>query len=113
LQRALVRNLSVLAERASKLDLIPLWAGQSAGLSRLSDAKTLLQSLVAEVSAIAGPALRWSHERRELRSSKQNRWNSTGLAGAMNFAGLILRTLTKDLKENSTPIGRWCSKEHR
>ena len=67
LQRALVRNLSVLAERASKLDLIPLWAGQSAGLSRQSDAKTLLQSLVAEVSAIAGAALRWSHERRELR----------------------------------------------
>lgn len=81
LQRALVRNLAVLAERASKLDLVPLWAGQSAGLSRQSDTKTLLQSLVAEVSDIAGHALRWSQERRELLSSKENRWNSTGFAG--------------------------------
>lgn len=50
---ALVRNLSIVAERASKPALLPLWAGQSAGLSRQSNAKTLLQTLVAEVSAIA------------------------------------------------------------
>ena len=81
LQRALVRNLSIVAERASKPDLLPLWAGQSAGLSRQSNAKTLLQTLVAEVSAIADPVLRWSHERQELTNSKRNRWNSTGSVG--------------------------------
>jgi len=63
LQRYLVRNLSVLADKAGKPEFLPLWAGQSASLSRHSDAKTLLQTLVSEVSAIAGPVLRWSHER--------------------------------------------------
>jgi hypothetical protein len=81
LQRALVRNLSIVAERASKPDLLPLWAGQSVGLSRQSNAKTLLQTLVDEVSAIADPVLRWSHERQELTNSKRNRWNSTGSVG--------------------------------
>jgi nitronate monooxygenase len=58
LQRVLVRNLSILAEKAAKPELLPLWAGQSANLSRQSDAKTLLQTLVAEVSTIASPVLR-------------------------------------------------------
>lgn len=43
LQRALVKNLSVSAERAGAPELLPLWAGQSASLSRESDAQTLLQ----------------------------------------------------------------------
>ena len=63
LQRALVRNLSIPAEKAGKPELLPLWAGQSANLSRQSDAKALLQTLVSEVSAIAGPVLRWNRER--------------------------------------------------
>jgi nitronate monooxygenase len=63
LQRALVRNLSILAEKAAKTELLPLWAGQSANLTRHSDAKTLLQTLVSEVSSIAGPVLRWNQER--------------------------------------------------
>jgi nitronate monooxygenase len=63
LQRALVRNLSIPAEKAAKPELLPLWAGQSANLSRQNDAKTLLQTLVSEVSAIADPVLRWSRER--------------------------------------------------
>jgi len=63
LQRALVRNLSIPAENAAKPELLPLWAGQSANLSRQSDAKTLLRTLVSEVSAIAGPVLRWNRER--------------------------------------------------
>ena len=63
LQRALVRNLSIPAEKAAKPELLPLWAGQSANLSRQSDAKTLLRTLVSEVSAIAGPVLRWNRER--------------------------------------------------
>ena len=40
LQRALVKNLSTLAEKAAKPELLQLWAGQSANLSRQSDAKT-------------------------------------------------------------------------
>jgi nitronate monooxygenase len=63
LQRALVRHLSIPAEKAAKPEFLPLWAGQSANLARQSDAKTLLQTLVSEVSAIAGPVLRWNRER--------------------------------------------------
>lgn len=63
LQRNLVRNLSILAEKAARPQLLRLWAGQSANLSRHSDAKTLLETLVSEVSAIAGPVLRWNQER--------------------------------------------------
>src|SRR5271155_3143121 len=63
LQRALVRNLSIPAVQAAKPELLPLWAGQSANLSRQRDAKTLLESLVSEVSTIAGPVLRWNRER--------------------------------------------------
>jgi nitronate monooxygenase len=64
LQRALVRNLSAAAEKAAKPEFLPLWAGQSANLSRQSDARALLQTLVTEVSAIAGPVLQWNRERR-------------------------------------------------
>jgi nitronate monooxygenase len=69
LQRNLVRNLSVLAEKAAKPELLQLWAGQSANLSRQSDAETLLQTLVSEVSAIAGPVLRWNLEQREMKNA--------------------------------------------
>lgn len=61
LQRGLMRHLGVLADKASQPDLLQLWAGQSASLSRHTNATTLLQSLVAEVSSIAGPVLQWSH----------------------------------------------------
>ena len=63
LQRALVRNLSILAVKAAKPELLQLWAGQSANMSRYSDVKTLLQALVSEVSAIAGPVLCWNRDR--------------------------------------------------
>lgn len=63
LQRNLVRNLSILAEKAAQPQLLPLWAGQSANLSRHNNAETLLQALVSEVSAIAGPVLRWNRKR--------------------------------------------------
>ncbi len=62
-QRFLVRNLATLAEKAGKPEFLLLWAGQSANLSRHNDAKTLLQALVSEVSAIAGPVLSWNRER--------------------------------------------------
>jgi len=59
LQRALVKNLSAPAEAAGRADLVPLWAGQSANLSHGTDAATLLQKLVSEVSSIAGDVRRW------------------------------------------------------
>jgi len=60
LQRALVRNLSVGAEAAGRADLLPLWAGQSAMLSRCTDVSAFLSSLVEEVADIAGPVTEWS-----------------------------------------------------
>ena len=62
LQRALVKNLAVPAEGAGKVEFVPMWAGQSAGLSREHSAKALFEALVAEVSMIARPVLDWSHE---------------------------------------------------
>jgi nitronate monooxygenase len=52
LQRGLMRNLSIPAEKAGRADLLPLWAGQSANLSRCADVRTLLDSLVSGVSQI-------------------------------------------------------------
>jgi nitronate monooxygenase len=63
LQRFLVRNLTALAEKAVNPELLQLWAGQSASLSREGDAKALLQALVSEVSTVAGPVLGWNNGR--------------------------------------------------
>ena len=71
LQRALVRNLSMAAETAGRSDLLPLWAGQSAALSAHSDVSAFLDSLVEEVSAIAGPVVEWSADHR-MTSKKRN-----------------------------------------
>jgi nitronate monooxygenase len=65
LQRALVRNLAIPAEAAGRSDLLPMWAGQSANLSTCTDVSTFLNSLVEEVSEIAGPITQWSAARRE------------------------------------------------
>ena len=53
LQRILVKNLTVVAEKAVKPEFLQLWAGQSANLSRQNDAKTLLQTLISGVSTVA------------------------------------------------------------
>jgi len=53
LQRALVRNLAIPAEKAGRAELLPMWAGQSANLSHCDDLTTLLQTLVSEVTPIA------------------------------------------------------------
>src|ERR1700743_2165183 len=50
LQRTLMRNLAVPAQKAGRSELLALWAGQSAGIARHRDAATLLQSLVDGVS---------------------------------------------------------------
>jgi nitronate monooxygenase len=68
LQRGLVRNLSMAAEAAGRSDLLPLWAGQSANLSRCTDVSAFCNSLVKEVSQIAGPVIQWN--------ANQNRQNS-------------------------------------
>jgi nitronate monooxygenase len=53
LQRGLVRNLATAAEAAGRADLMPLWAGQSAGLFTCTDAVTFLGLLVEEVGELA------------------------------------------------------------
>ncbi|MBD0374002.1 MAG: nitronate monooxygenase, partial [Pyrinomonadaceae bacterium] len=63
LQRALVRHLSIPAENAGRLDLIPLWAGQSACLSHCEDVNAFLRNLVTQVSAIGGSVQHWSATR--------------------------------------------------
>jgi nitronate monooxygenase len=62
-QRALVRHLSIPAEKAGQEELLSLWAGQSASLSRHTDARTLLDALVKEISAIGEPVQSWSARR--------------------------------------------------
>jgi len=52
LQRILIKNLTVVAEKAAKPELLQLWAGQSANLSRQSDAQALLQTLISGISAV-------------------------------------------------------------
>jgi nitronate monooxygenase len=63
LQRFLVKNLAVLAEKNATPELLQLWAGQSAGLSRETDAKVLLQTLISEIAEVAGPVLSWNRKR--------------------------------------------------
>jgi nitronate monooxygenase len=60
LQRGVVRNLSIAAEAAGRSDLLPLWAGQSANLSTCTNVSALCNSLVEDVSQIAGPVIQWS-----------------------------------------------------
>jgi nitronate monooxygenase len=63
LQRALVRNLSIPAEKAGRPEFLPLWAGQSASLSHSTDVHTLLDTLVNEVSEIGSLVQSWSANR--------------------------------------------------
>ncbi len=63
LQRSLVRNLSIPAEAAGRPELLPLWAGQSANLSRCTDVRALLDTLVKEISEIGGAVQSWSARR--------------------------------------------------
>ena len=69
LQRGLVRNLTIAAEAAGRSDLVPMWAGQSANLSVCTDVSAFLNSLVEEVSEIAGPVIQWSANHRQKHST--------------------------------------------
>lgn len=51
LQRALMRHLAIPAQKAGNAELLALWAGQSAGLTRYRDIATFWEHLLAEVSA--------------------------------------------------------------
>jgi nitronate monooxygenase len=66
LQRALVRHLSIPVEKAGRPELLPLWAGQSANLSRIADVRILLDTLVREISEIGGTVQSWSARRRHI-----------------------------------------------
>ena len=54
LQRFLMRNVSGPAEKAGRKELIPMWAGQSANLTRFTKAAELVDALVSGVSALVG-----------------------------------------------------------
>jgi nitronate monooxygenase len=60
LQRGLLRHLSLPAERVGRPEFLPLWAGQSANLSRYANVHTLLDRLVIEVSEIGRAVQSWS-----------------------------------------------------
>lgn len=72
LQRYLVRNLSTLADRAGRPELIPMWAGQSANLARHTSATELLNELVSRISAIADPVLRFAGRERADRTGPRS-----------------------------------------
>jgi nitronate monooxygenase len=50
LQRALMRNLALPAQKAGRAELLALWAGQSANLARCPSAVELLESLVRDAA---------------------------------------------------------------
>ena len=63
LQRALVSHLTIAAEKAGRRELLQMWAGQSARLSRCEDVNVFLSNLVTEMAEIAGSVQRWSAAR--------------------------------------------------
>lgn len=50
LQRHLIRNVSIAAEKAGSEALIPMWSGQSAGLIQSADVNSVMDTLVRSVS---------------------------------------------------------------
>jgi nitronate monooxygenase len=70
LQRGVIRSISIPAEAAGRPDLMPLWAGQSAGLSVCADASDFLRGLMEEVSQIAQPLTAWGAIRRKKASAQ-------------------------------------------
>jgi nitronate monooxygenase len=49
LQRIMMRNLALPAQKAGRADLLALWAGQSANLARTANLQCLLESLVEDL----------------------------------------------------------------
>jgi nitronate monooxygenase len=63
LQRALVKELTTVAEPAGRDDLLQMWSGQSAGLAHQQNAVAFLQELVAAVEPLAHAVASWSQAR--------------------------------------------------
>jgi len=63
LQRHLIRNLSVAAERSGSEAFIPMWSGQSAGLIQSSNVNAVMDKLVKDISGPADEVLRWKQRR--------------------------------------------------
>jgi nitronate monooxygenase len=70
LQRALVRHLSIPAEKEGRPEFLPLWAGQSASLSRCAGVLALLDTLVNEVAEIGSAVQSWSAHRQPAHAQK-------------------------------------------
>ena len=70
LQRARVRHLSIPAEKAGRPEFLPLWAGQSANLSRCADVNALLDTLIDDVSEIGGVVQNWSAHRQRVKAQE-------------------------------------------
>ncbi len=70
LQRALVRHLSIPAEKAGRPEFLPLWAGQSTSLSRCADVHALLDTLIRDVSEIGGAVQNWSAHRQRVKAQE-------------------------------------------
>ena len=64
LQRALVKNLTALAEQSGHPELMQLWAGQSASLSRHADPQAFLETLIADIAKRADSFTTWGDETR-------------------------------------------------
>jgi nitronate monooxygenase len=79
LQRFLMRSVSVPAEKSGRLDLIPLWAGQSATLARHTKATELLDALVSGV--VAHSSIMTSDQRRA--RAGQSDWQSLSVMGTV------------------------------
>lgn len=71
LQRYLVKNLTALAAKRPNSEFLQLWAGQSASLSQESDEAKLLQSLLSDLSSIAGPVQDWHRNRKQRHPDRQ------------------------------------------
>jgi nitronate monooxygenase len=70
LQRGLVRHLAMPAERAGRPEFLPLWAGQSANLSRCTNVHALLDTLINDVSEIGTAVQSWSAHRQPAHSQE-------------------------------------------
>lgn len=63
LQRALIKTLSAPAQSARNVELVPMWAGQSASVSTPTDATAFLDELIEAMSPVAGAVMQWSTRR--------------------------------------------------
>jgi nitronate monooxygenase len=62
LQRALIKELTSIAQLVARDDLTPMWSGQSAGLVRHDDAIAFLRELVADVEPVVQAVAAWAYD---------------------------------------------------